>query len=256
MKHSGLQKSISSIFDGTEPLKQETTPTASQNPVAVAVSKPQPVIPTASHAAVAATLQSPPSSVPGAASPLTKSATRPRPVLKKKTTPHHTFFIGNLWTTIKFKVLGDSKKGADPRQKKALILVVGLVVVLVIVLRFALGSGMSGAKAALKKTGTTEASSSNSQSANIENWQKPEIYPLSLRDPMKPSSNASTSNGLFEGEVTVRGIVYSSDKPSAIIADQIVSEGDIILGVKILKIGKDFVAFEKDGKRWQQQVRQ
>jgi hypothetical protein len=187
---------------------------------------------------------------------LRQSATRPRPVINKKTTPHHTFFIGNLWTTIKFKVLGDSKKGADPRQKKALILVVGLVVVLVIVLRFALGSGMSGAKAALKKTGTTEASSSNLQSANIENWQKPEIYPLSLRDPMKPSSNASTSNGLFEGEVTVRGIVYSSDKPSAIIADQIVSEGDIILGVKILKIGKDFVAFEKDGKRWQQQVRQ
>jgi hypothetical protein len=264
MKHSGLQKSISSIFDGTEPIKQETT--ATQNPVAAATSKPQPVGPTVTSPvagiaspAAAATLQSTPiSSIPytHAATPqTTKSATRPRPVPKKKPVSHNAIAVGNLWTTIKSRLAGGSKNALDSRQKKTLILGVALAIVFVIVLLFVFGSSPSSANAALKKSGTDESLSANSQSANVEKWKQPEIYPLSLRDPMKPSSSAS-GNAQSEGEMTVRGIVYSSNKPSAIIANQIVGEGDVIVGVKIIKIGKDFVAFEKNGKRWQQQVRQ
>lgn len=153
---------------------------------------------------------------------------------------------------MKARLLGGSKKSLEPRQKKALILGAILAVVFVGVLLFVLGSGPSSAKAASKKDPAN--TSANSPSAKVKNWTKPEIYPLSLRDPMKPSSN--TPAGQNDDEMTVRGIVYSEIKPSAIIANQIVVEGDVILGVKIIKIGKDFVAFEKDGKQWQQQVRQ
>jgi hypothetical protein len=267
MKHSGLQKSISSIFDGTEPIKQETTTTVAtatpQSPVAVAPSKPQPATPivtphvtvNASPLAVA-TSQTPPtgSAVPqSTVSQPARLTSRPRPVPKKNSDCRNTISIKDLWKTLKTRFTSSPKAAIDPQQKKTAILVAILGIVFVVVLLFVLGTSPSGVKAALKSG--TDVSSSNSNSANIENWQKPEIYPLSLRDPMKPSSN-SAGNPQAGGEMTVRGIVYSSDKPSAIIADQIVSEGDVILGVKIIKIGKDFVAFEKDGKRWQQQVRQ
>jgi hypothetical protein len=269
MKHSGLQKSISSIFDGAEPIKQETAPTvktaAPQMTVAAAV-KPQPVLATETPpvadvvSPIAATrlhstLSGSTACANVTASLTAKPATRPQPVPKKKSDSHNTISLSGMWTAIKSQFAGSSKKPIDARQKKTLILGITLAVVFVVVLLFALGSGPSGAKATPKSSLETS-SSAGSPSGNVENWQKPEIYPLSLRDPMKPSSNASKGDAQFEGEMTVRGIVYSNNKPSAIIADQIVGEGDVIVGVKIIKIGKDFVAFEKDGKRWQQQVRQ
>jgi hypothetical protein len=260
MKHSGLQKSISSIFDGAEPLKQETPPTVqtaaaakpqpaaapaappitvSTTPLAIAMSQTQTDAPTVQ-------VQAP---VPQPARP----AVRPRPVPKHNTAVQNTPSVKDLWSTMKNKLTGNSKGAMDSKQKKTLILGISLAVVFVAVLLFVLGTSPSGAKAASKKA-VAEDVLPSSVSGSSENWQKPEIYPLSLRDPMKPSKGAK--NDQADGEMTVRGIVYSSTSPSAIIANQIVYEGDVILGVKIIKIGKDFVAFEKDGKQWQQQVRQ
>jgi len=45
----------------------------------------------------------------------------------------------------------------------------------------------------------------------------------------------------------IRGIIYSEDKPSALIGDRTVHEGDTIGGVKIVKIYTDRVVFEKQG---------
>jgi hypothetical protein len=265
MKHSGLQKSISSIFDGNEPIRQETAApvavAATQKPVAAAPAKqPFPVAPamTPQVAAAApitpAAVQTAPAAQTAAACQVIRPATRPQPVPKKNAAGHNTFSIKDAWKTVKGRLAGGSKGTLDARQKKTLILGISLAAVFVTVLLFALGSGPSGAKAASKK-GAKGDSAADSRSGSTENWQKPEIYPLSLRDPMKPSSNSKTA-GSDEGDMTVRGIVYSSMNPSAIIANQIVYEGDVILGVKIIKIGRDFVAFEKDGKKWQQQVRQ
>jgi hypothetical protein len=53
---------------------------------------------------------------------------------------------------------------------------------------------------------------------------------------------------------TVTGIVYSIDKPLALIDKQVVYEGDTINGAKVIKIHKDKVEFEKDGNRWTQEV--
>jgi hypothetical protein len=54
----------------------------------------------------------------------------------------------------------------------------------------------------------------------------------------------------------VGGIVYSSDKASAIVDHKIVHEGDTIHGVAVVKIYKDKVVFEKNGDKWEQAVGQ
>jgi hypothetical protein len=54
----------------------------------------------------------------------------------------------------------------------------------------------------------------------------------------------------------VTGIVYSADKPSAIIDHKIVHEGDVIHGATVVKIYRDSVKFSKKNKNWEQKVQQ
>jgi hypothetical protein len=53
-----------------------------------------------------------------------------------------------------------------------------------------------------------------------------------------------------DGEVTA--IMYSDDKPTAIVGDRLVHDGDIVCGVRVVRIHKDMVEFEKNGKAWSQ----
>jgi len=55
---------------------------------------------------------------------------------------------------------------------------------------------------------------------------------------------------------TVIGILCNEDNPSALIVSEIVHEGESIHGVKVVKIYKDKVQFEKKGKRWTQGVQE
>lgn len=52
----------------------------------------------------------------------------------------------------------------------------------------------------------------------------------------------------------ISGIIHSQDKPSAILGGRIVHEGDTQYGIKIIKIHKDKVEFEENGKRWVQHL--
>ena len=54
----------------------------------------------------------------------------------------------------------------------------------------------------------------------------------------------------------VTGIIFSQEEPSAAIAGKIVHEGDVIQDVKVVKIHRDNVQFEKDGNVWKQKVGQ
>jgi len=68
------------------------------------------------------------------------------------------------------------------------------------------------------------------------------IPPLSL------SGTTTQSAGL------VTGIVFNRDMSTAVVGDQLVHEGDVIRGVKIAKIHKDRIEFEKDGEKWDQRL--
>jgi hypothetical protein len=52
----------------------------------------------------------------------------------------------------------------------------------------------------------------------------------------------------------ISGILYSDDNPSALIGRELVHEGDSIDSVEVVRIGRSFVEFEKDGRRWSQGV--
>ncbi len=52
----------------------------------------------------------------------------------------------------------------------------------------------------------------------------------------------------------VNGILYSIEDSSVIIDGQILKEGDTISGVKVVKIHRAEVEFEKNQKRWKQRV--
>jgi hypothetical protein len=54
----------------------------------------------------------------------------------------------------------------------------------------------------------------------------------------------------------VAGILYSTDKPAVVVDRKIVHERDTIQGVTVVKIYKDKVEFEKNGKNWTQKVQQ
>lgn len=56
--------------------------------------------------------------------------------------------------------------------------------------------------------------------------------------------------------VTIDGILYSKDKSMIAVNGELLHEGDNINGVKIVKILKDKVEFEKNGKRWTQEVKE
>jgi len=74
---------------------------------------------------------------------------------------------------------------------------------------------------------------------------------VSLKDAAVSLKDAAVSSN----KVALKGILYSEDKPSALIGEKIVTEGDIVNGVKVIKINKDTVEFEKDGVKWTQRTK-
>ncbi len=92
-------------------------------------------------------------------------------------------------------------------------------------------------------------------------WQKPQVYPENLRDPMNENSVTTAVVDVQNAEVVdirstvvVRGIVYSKDNPAAVIGTEILRVGHVVEGIKIIEINPDSVTFEKDGETWTQRV--
>lgn len=54
--------------------------------------------------------------------------------------------------------------------------------------------------------------------------------------------------------MVVKAIVHSEDKPSAVINEEVVFEGDEVMGATITKINPDSVEFEMNDKKWTQEV--
>jgi type II secretory pathway component PulC len=54
--------------------------------------------------------------------------------------------------------------------------------------------------------------------------------------------------------LVVKGIVYSDDRPAAVVGNDIVFEGDTVGGAKVVKINQDSVEFQTNEKKWTQKV--
>lgn len=54
----------------------------------------------------------------------------------------------------------------------------------------------------------------------------------------------------------VTGVLLTDGEPCAVIDTEVVHEGAILHGIKVVKIHKDKVEFEKNSKRWTQNLRE
>jgi hypothetical protein len=154
-----------------------------------------------------------------------------------------------VWERIKSKLFPSQQGVSDPRQKAMVVLIPVLFVVLIFVfVRVFRGPSLKTANAQSSGGPTNIVVDSD----NEIDWQMPEPYPTTLRDPMQFVSAAATTGG--SGALIVKGILYSRDEPSAVVSGQVVYEGDEILGATVVKINESSVEFEMNGKKWMQKV--
>ncbi len=150
----------------------------------------------------------------------------------------------------KGKRLASRTRISSRRQTTMVILVIALSILLVFLLvkPFAkspqniTGSGVVG----------PVRSRLAAQTDIVIDWQTPDVYPTDIRDPMLLASQQQFYSKTWKPNLI--GLVYNEKQKYAIIGTEIVQEGDEINGVKIIKINKDSVEFERDGQSWTQEV--
>jgi septal ring-binding cell division protein DamX len=153
-----------------------------------------------------------------------------------------------IWEQVKAKLL-TPKRGASTARRKMMILVMPvLVVVLLLVV-----------VNAIKKPASTKANPSKKASAAVAfngkiNWELPAVIPDNLRNPMAFGAVATGQNKETTSRPVVKGIVYSTDNPCAVVGDRIVSAGDTVGDAKVVKINPDSVEFAMGDKTWTQKV--
>jgi len=254
-KKSGLHKEISSIFGGV-PLPQK--PGASREggggPTDFAGPRPTPRGPENPHI--------PPG--PGSYRQFREPGAGGRPAAEPVAEPAAE---GPLVEMTR-KLFGPRPGVSATRQKVMAVLVPLLLVVLVYLLK----DVVLGPAPRPRKPIKPSAASVSKAPAEIE-WPMPEPYPADLRDPMEltaemkarielakavvvpiPAGTTTAPVAPVVEELKVSGIVFSEDNPTAVIGTRIAHVGDVIAGATIVKITRNSVEFEKDGKTWTQQV--
>jgi hypothetical protein len=168
----------------------------------------------------------------------------------------------NLWQRINNKLFAPKPNANPARQKVMVIFVPILAIIFIFALRQVLSKSPSKTQGASTKD---DAPTNQTESGHEIDWQIPELLPAVMRDPTKlPDQNNTQSedqnpkiNTTTNPEITNLGaIVYSQNKTSAVVNGRIVHVGDRVGDVTILRINKDSVEFERDGKRWVQKIRE
>jgi len=192
------------------------------------------------------------------------------PVKQLESDPFIEMPSGGLLQRIKDKLF-TPKPGASPAKQKALVIMVPiLLIVMVFVLRQVISKAPDKTEGAPKDNTPVEVA--NADSGIKIDWQVPELLPAMMRDPIKLPGQSNgqieepngiqnqgsneTTNETKPVIIKVKDIVYSADKPSAFIGSKIVYVGDKVDGVTIVRIDRDRVEFEKNGKRWVQKMRE
>ncbi len=146
----------------------------------------------------------------------------------------------------------------DARQKIMMALIPVLFIIMIFMFRQVLWKEPEKTKAASDndKVIITVAKSSGSEI----DWKVPDPLPVDMRDPIKikiekshVSDQIKSSNNDIE-ELDVKSILYTEDKPSAVIGDRIVYLNQTVNGVTVVEIHQEYIVCEKNGKRWQQRV--
>jgi len=290
---AGLQKPVSSVFKGV-PIPQDNSGKESSGPPApdhaAADTKPTPADQATSPSSLMAKLSQSEESV-GTCAPAPRVATPPRPPAVDKPKPQNPRVEkpdppqespeqampveqseneqivetagSSLAQTIKDRLFA-TKPGVNTTKQKAMVILIPvLAIIMIFMFRQVLSKSPNKTKGAAND-GTSAAASSEPHEID---WKIPEPLPAVMRDPLifadqqtaqnvdQNGTTGNTANAGITGVIDVRDIVYSTDKPSAVIGKHIVYIGDKVNGATIVKIDRDSVEFEKDGKSWVQTIR-
>ncbi|MBC8470590.1 MAG: hypothetical protein H8D56_14055 [Planctomycetes bacterium] len=160
------------------------------------------------------------------------------------------------WKQITSKLCA-AKPGASNTKQKAMVVMVPVLFIFLVI--FVLRGGVFGTSVHNAEAGDENDNAGVvSAGLNVQiDWEIPEPYPTTLRDPMQLTPVVTGTNQAETKELVqliVKSILYSEDNSSAIISNRIVHEGDQIQGASITKIYKDSVEFEMNGKKWTQGI--
>ena len=251
----GLQKDVSSIFKGV-PIPQKDRakqPSAAPAPQGTDSAAPKPASPDNKKPQV----------------PLIQKLQQPTQLIRQDTSgkqlkvkPAVKITGPGPWQQVKNKFFAPKPGVSTARQKATVVLVPVLGIVFVFALRQIIGTTPRKTKGALENNATNIVTVVDSD--NVIDWQIPEPYPATLRDPMRLGSAGDAQNEIEIKEpktvkttrFIIKGILYSTDNPSAIIGNQIVHEGDKVSGATVVKIEKNSVEFKRNGQRWKQRIRE
>jgi hypothetical protein len=148
----------------------------------------------------------------------------------------------------------------DKKQKIMMALIPILAIILVVVV------SMSFRK---PSPAESKAGSSITQPRTIPDssriqWTPPALYEANFPDPMrleaspvivvKKNIRGNTILSDSEQTLNILGIIYADRSPAVLIGTDIYLEGDVVAGIKIVRILEDKVIVEQGGKQWEQTI--
>jgi hypothetical protein len=185
----------------------------------------------------------------------------PVPVIQSESVSFSETTGSNLWQRIGDKLF-EPKPGVSPTRQKAMVI---MVPILAIIMIFVLRQVLSKAPSQTEGAGIDDVPIvSKADTGNEIDWKIPEPIKIVTDDSVKSQNENETQNTEQNETATqadsdliiVKDIVFSKDKPSAFIGSKIVYVGDVINNATVVKINRNSVEFEKDGYRWEQNVRE
>jgi hypothetical protein len=243
---TGLYKKISAIFGGVSTSRNDNT---GQLPAASKEESPDCVSPELSVIEELFSSSLPPQQT---IQPSPKAVSSKQPVITD-TVMKTSWRISwrQYWKQIKNKLF-IPKDGVNASRHKATVILMPVLLVIFVFIIVRVSSQPSPKAAHAQDLGKANVGSSVAIPEKKINWQIPEPYPATLRDPMPAGSSAAGQGG--DVNLIVKGIVYSEDRPSAVVGNQIVHQGDKVSGATVVKINKNNVEFEMNDKKWTQDV--
>jgi len=173
--------------------------------------------------------------------PRTSADKRPKRVARRK---------------VRVKSRSRQKKSRNGRQIAMTMLIPALAVTLLVLVRKPAQAPPVAAAATLD---TAPAASASISEVEID-WEIPPAYQANGRDPMSLVSPQIQDEAYVETRVEagerldIKGVLYSDDRPAAVIGTRLLHEGEQIAGITVIRIERDAVEFEMNGQHWRQTV--
>jgi hypothetical protein len=137
------------------------------------------------------------------------------------------------------------------KQKTQIIFIIALSILLVYLLVNQFSKTSSNTRLVQNDSTLSQISLATDIESVAVNWEQPPVYPEAIRNPMVLGAGPDDYISFVPN---LTGIVYTENLKNAIIGENILEEGEVIKGVKIVKINRDSVEFERDGRKWTQEV--